>query len=252
MDTLADSSPTYMDNYHSMHVSHDADTSDPKDLCSLGVVDLDLSLSPDVFSLWAFDISKPLTRMLPGSFPCELRLCCRTHILPQGVFMMSSLKTWPRLLPGVHSISPPGMLLHSADDGRRLYFGLCDGGRRRWSGSVVLFARCLPEWAFCHNKPGFCLVCQEQITSTLDVHMINVHLKLGQLWQCPVEWCTVWKGSVSDCLGHLQDKHGGSQYVAMGNIAKFFPPWTVPRGLWMTALRPDVSGIVVVPFGTQV
>ena len=76
MDTLAESSPirTYMDNYHKMRVSHDADRSDPKDLCSLGVVDLDLSLSPDAFGLRAFDTSKPLTHMLPGSSPCELQL----------------------------------------------------------------------------------------------------------------------------------------------------------------------------------
>ena len=117
------------------------------------------------------------------------------------------------------------------------------------------FARRRPEWAFRHNGPGFCSICQEQIVSALDVHMINVHLELEQLWQCPVEWCAVWKGSVSDCLGHLQDKHGGSQYVALKNIAKFFPPWTVPRDLWMTALHPDVSGIAVdgrVPVGTQV
>ena len=38
---------TYMDNYHKMRVSNDTDTSDPNDLCSLGVVDLDLSLSSD-------------------------------------------------------------------------------------------------------------------------------------------------------------------------------------------------------------
>ena len=149
--------------------------------------------------------------------------------------MMSSLRTWSRLLPGDHGILPRGMLLHSADDGRRLYLGLCNGIRRRWS----------PEWAFRHSKPGFSSVCQEQIASALDVHMINAHLELGQLWRCPVDWCTIWKGSVSDCLEHLQDKHGGSQYVALKNIAKFFPPWTVPQDLWMTALRPDVSGIAV-------
>ena len=40
---------------------------------------------------------------------------------------------------------------------------------------------------------------------------------------------------MSDCLGHLQDKHAGSQYVALKNMAKFSPPWTVPRDLWMTA-----------------
>ena len=43
MDTSAYSSPirTYMDNHHKMRVSHDEDRSDTKDLCSLGVVDLD-------------------------------------------------------------------------------------------------------------------------------------------------------------------------------------------------------------------
>ena len=37
-------------------------------------MDLDLSISPDVFGLRAFDATKPVTRMLPGSSPCELRL----------------------------------------------------------------------------------------------------------------------------------------------------------------------------------
>ena len=68
-----------------MHVSHDTDGLDPKDLCSFGVVDLDLSLSPDVFGLRAFDLSKPLTRILPGSFPCELRLMLPDlDIAPEG------------------------------------------------------------------------------------------------------------------------------------------------------------------------
>ena len=57
-----------------MRISHDDDRSNAKDICSLSVVDLDLSLSPDAFGLRAFDNKKPLTRMLPGSNPCELRL----------------------------------------------------------------------------------------------------------------------------------------------------------------------------------
>ena len=44
------------------------------DMCSPGVVDLDLSISLDAFGLRAFDHEKPLTRMLPGSMPCKLRL----------------------------------------------------------------------------------------------------------------------------------------------------------------------------------
>ena len=38
------------------------------------MVDLDLSISPDAFGLRAFDVSKPLTCMLPGPFSNELRL----------------------------------------------------------------------------------------------------------------------------------------------------------------------------------
>ena len=77
MDTSGHSSPiwAYRANAHKMWAFHDEDQSKPKDMCSLGVVDLDLSLSPDAFGLWAFDGSKkPLTRMLPGSSRCELRL----------------------------------------------------------------------------------------------------------------------------------------------------------------------------------
>ena len=41
---------------------------------NIGVMDLDLSISPDVFGLRAFDADKPVPRMLPGSTPCEIRL----------------------------------------------------------------------------------------------------------------------------------------------------------------------------------
>ena len=58
---------TYVNNQYSMRVSHDVDCSDPKDFSSLGVVDLDLSITPDAFGLRAFDVAKPLTRMLRDS-----------------------------------------------------------------------------------------------------------------------------------------------------------------------------------------
>ena len=100
-----------------------------------------------------------------------------------------------------------------------------------------------PDWEFRHSQPGYCSLCQEQVATAFVRHMMNVHLE--QLWWCPVEWCTVWKGSLCDCLGHLHEKHGGSQYVAMNNLGKFFSPCTVPRDFWQTALRPDVSGMAV-------
>ena len=83
------------------------------------------------------------------------------------------------------------------------------------------FSHRRPEWELQHSKPGFCSLCQEEIATALDIHRMNVHLELGQLLRCPVEWCTLWKGSVSDCLGHMQDKHGGSQYMAVKNLSQY-------------------------------
>ena len=76
--------------------------------------------------------------------------------------------------------------------------------------------------------------------TALDQHMMELHLALGQLWRCPVEWCTVWKGSASDCLAHVGEKHGGSENVVVDKLEKLFPPWTVTRDFWQAALRPDV------------
>ena len=179
--------------------------------------------------------------MLPGSFPCELRL-----ILPDSK------------IDGFHDVIIENWAASPTWRSRHISSGDVTALRRRWPKAVFKtmqkqskeverrrFARRRPEWAFRQTEPGFCSICQEYVASALNVHMINFHLELGQLWRCLVEWCTVWKGSMSDCLGHLQDKHGGSQYVALQNVAKFFPLWTVPQDLWHTPLRLDVSVIAV-------
>ena len=46
--------------------------------------------------------------------------------------------------------------------------------------------------------------------------MARRHLKLAQLWRCPVSWCTVWKGTPQDLMDHIRDGHnvpggGGDQ-----------------------------------------
>ena len=118
----------------------------------------------------------------------------------------------------------------------------------RWSPDVERLrrdARKRLDRAFRHSAPGFCVVCDERVDSTLDAHMIAFHLELAQLWRCPVEWCAVWKGSVRACLEHLTEKHGGSTFFALKNVAKFFLPCTVTRSVWLNALRPDVSGVAV-------
>ena len=95
-----------------------------------------------------------------------------------------------------------------------------------------------PEWAYRHSQPGLCPihVCKTWVESSLEVHMMCFHLELGQLWRCPVEWCAVWKGSVSDCREHFNDKHGGSTSLEFGNASRSFPPWTVTWKIWQTTL----------------
>ena len=91
METPGFGSPlqTYWDTTHRMRVSNDREgSSDPTYLGSLGVVDLDLLLSPDVFGLLAFDDKLPLARMLPGSNLCY-DYCCRILRLARTGFMMS-------------------------------------------------------------------------------------------------------------------------------------------------------------------
>ena len=192
-------------------------------LSSLGVVDLDLSITPDVFGLRAFYEAKPFTRMLTGQYPNELRLLIPDmDIAPQGLHdiaieNLSASQIWRscHVLPGdVTSL------------------------RRRWPKRLFRTLRkrqvemeqlrrdscSRPEWKF----PGRCSLCQENIVTALE-HMMDVHLALGQLWRCPVEWCTVWKGSSSDCLAHVGEKHGGSENVVIDKLEKLFPLNRDPR-----------------------
>ena len=72
------------------------------------------------------------------------------------------------------------------------------------------------------------------------------HLELGQLCRCPVEWCTLWKGSVQDCLYHLRSKHDGTRFLDLNTLEKFFPQWTVSREFWraVPGIRLPVSSPV--------
>ena len=57
-----------------MRSSNEDDFAKPIGRSSLGVVDLDTSIVPDVFGLRAFDSREPISRMLPGQFSNQLRV----------------------------------------------------------------------------------------------------------------------------------------------------------------------------------
>ena len=90
----------YQSQANIMRRSHDENGSIQMNMYSRGIMDLDLSISPDVFGLRAFDATKPITRMLPGSSPCELRLMLPDDKLGMDGFHdvlienMSGTPTW--------------------------------------------------------------------------------------------------------------------------------------------------------------
>ena len=57
---------------------------------------------------------------------------------------------------------------------------------------------------FRHLKPGDCWFCGKWIKCDMYRHVATYHLDLGQLWRCPVSWCTVWKGTPQDCMDHVR------------------------------------------------
>ena len=95
---------------------------------------------------------------------------------------------------------------------------------------------------------GTCPTCEKYIQVNLGKHVALYHLDLAQLWRCPVPWCTVWKGTSQDCVDHMRKAHDTPVFVKAGNLARWFPPWTVTREQWHSMSRPSVSGIAIDTF----
>ena len=95
---------------------------------------------------------------------------------------------------------------------------------------------------------GPCPTCDKYIKVNLGKHVALYHLDLVQLWRCPVPWCTVWKGTSQDCVDHMRKAHNTPVVVKAGNLARWFPPWTVTREQWHSMSRPSVSGIAIDTF----
>ena len=197
-----------------------------------------------MFGLRAFDEEMPITRMLPGSSPCDLRLLIPDTGIGQDGFRdvvienFLGTSTWRS-----RYVSPADVI----------------GLRRRWPQAVFHVMRergvemeDLRRKAYTGDQPayrftgrGYCPVCEIKTEHALDSHMMCHHLGLGQLWRCPVEWCAVWKGSVRECRDHFNEKHSGSETLDFDKVSKSFPAWNVTRDFWERALKPEISGIAV-------
>ena len=56
-----------------------------------------------------------------------------------------------------------------------------------------------------------------------------------------MSWCTNWKGTPQDCIGHLQQKHLVPSSVKPANLGRWFQPWMVTREMWCQALKQQVG-----------
>ena len=246
MDAPGFASPirAYKENLCQMRKSNDPIEAEPTYLDSLGVLDLDISLCPDAFGLRAFDKTMPITRMLPGAGPCDLRL-----LIPDDGLGKE----------GFHDVVIENLLGTSVWRSKHVTPADVIGLRQRWPKAVFQVMRehsveieDLRRKAYTSGQPayrytgrGYCPVCETKSDYALDSHMMCHHLGLGQLWRCPVEWCAVWKGSVRECRDHFNEKHSGSETIDFDKVSKAFPAWTVTRDFWKQALQPEISGIAV-------
>ena len=74
---------------------------------------------------------------------------------------------------------------------------------------------------FRNARPGNCSSCGKWIKCDMYRHVATYHLDLGQLWRCPVSWCTVWKGTPQDCMDHIRGAHDVPWDIKSASLEKF-------------------------------
>ena len=161
MDAPGFASPirAYRQNLCKMRTSNDPDGSETTNLFSLSVVDLDLTVCPDVFGLRAFDEKMPVTRMLPGASRCDLRLLIPDASIGQD---------------GFHDVVIENLIGTSTWRSRYVSPSDVIGLRRRWPQVVfqVRRERCVEledlrrkayaglQPAYRYTGRGYCPVCK--------------------------------------------------------------------------------------------
>ena len=96
---------------------------------------------------------------------------------------------------------------------------------------------------FRQKHPTPCTFCGTIIKSDMYRHVAHRHLELAKLRQCPVSWCTVWRGTPQDLMDHILDGHNVPGKVRRVRLEKLFPPWTVTQQLHAESLSAQHSGI---------
>ena len=208
------------------------------DLEPQGVVKLDTSVVPDVMGLKAFyDDAEPV-RVLPSRAVKVVRV------------LVPDARAEPR---GFHDISLGdrttefGPTVSTAD--------LCEL-QQLWHPSLLSAMSKRQTWESQHREckrrfsglqAGTCSYCETHIVNSMTRHVMTYHLDLGQLWRCPVTWCSHWKRTPPPpphyCADHIHLGHQVGLSVKASNLGMWIPPWIVVRTAWNAALKPKVAGV---------
>ena len=93
-----------------------------------------------------------------------------------------------------------------------------------------------------HNSQAWsCMYCGRSIIHDMARHVSKYHLDLGQLWRCPVLWCSEWKATPPGLhRSYLRATPRG--YLSQNCQSVEVVP-SVTRSAWNTALKTNVSSI---------
>ena len=160
------------------------------------VVALDLDTAPDVLGLTGRRPEAAVIRVLQGRDERSVRA-----LIPD-----------PRVMErGFHDVtivdmgdSPEPSL--SLDDlsQLRLQWPVTVLRSMVWLQQDLDNMRAAAKKRFNNARPGNCSSCGKWIKCDMYRHVVTYHLDLGQLWRCPVSWCTVWKGTPQNCMDHIR------------------------------------------------
>ena len=172
--------------------SHDVSGSLQMNMDSLGVMDLDLSISPDV---------RPLgfRRRQFNRSDADRIHSLRTPADAAGRQVGNQWRIWLLRRLGGRLIFRRRTLQRYASAGRRMCSELWVVGRWTWNASRR-DARKRSDRAFRHIGPGYCIVCDERVYTDLDAHMIGLSSGAGSAVAMP---CGV--EGVSSCLRRTFD-----------------------------------------------
>ena len=123
--------------------------------------------------------------------------------------------------------------------------------RRQWPPTVIRpmgwlqqdldTMRAEAKKRFRNTQPGNCSYSDKWIKCDMYRHVATYHLDLGQLWRCPVSWCTVCKGTPQDCMDHVRGAHDVPWDIKSASLEKF-----VPRG-WFSAKFGQIRSKPIIP-----